>query len=207
MIRSIVVALCCLAGLQNTTRPVVRLGEARNLRDTDWAAIREALGAARVPWVINVSTGSQVGPFRWHATAYLSASVVQDDLRRGSLVDLEATYEGSNRVWRDLRLGGGWAQVALAPDRLRDDFGESDRARPFVVRGDFTDAEIRAIVTAIRRWRPSGRDQRAAGLGALVGLGRSGPMAAEAQCEDHLFATLEIRDGAWIVVSTRIVIA
>jgi hypothetical protein len=207
MIRSTVVALCCLAGMQNLSEPAVRLGEARYLTDTDWAGIREALGTTRVPWVINVSNGPQVGPFKWHANAYLFASVVRDDLRRGPLVDLEATYQGGRRIWRDLHLDGAWAQVALSPDGLRDDFVESDRARPFIVRGEFTDAEIRAIVTAIRLWQPTGGDQRAAGLGPLVGLGRRGPTAAEAQLEGHVFATLLVRNGRWVIVSTRVVIA
>lgn len=207
MIRNIVVALCCLASLQNASATIVRLGEARQLTDADWAGIREALGASRVPWVINVSTGSQVAPFKWHANAYLSATVARGDLRRGPLVDIEGAYEGSERAWRDLRLGGAWAQVALAPDGLRTAFAESDPGRPFVVRGEFTDAEIRAIVTATRRWRPAGGDRRTAGLGPLVGLERRSPTTAIARLDGHMFATLAIRDGGWVIVSTQIEIA
>jgi hypothetical protein len=206
MIRNTVIALCCLAGMQNLSEPVVRFGEARYLLDTDWAGIREALGSTRVPWLINVSHGSQVGPFIWHANVYLMASVVRGDLRRGPLVDLEATYEGSRRVWRDQQLNGAWAQIALAPHGLPDVVVESDRARPFIVRGEFTDAELRAIVTALREWRPPAGEQQSAGLGPLAGLGRRSPTTAEARVGDHVFASLEIRNGGWVVASTKMVI-
>lgn len=186
---------------------MVRLGEARQLTAGDWAAIRAVLGASRAPWVVNVAPGSHVGPVKWHANAYLAASVVRDDLRRGPLVDLEGVYEGNTRVWRDLGLGGTWAQIALPPDGLRDDFVASDRGRAFVVRGEFTDAELRAIVVAIRQYRPAPRDQLGPSLGALVGVSRSAPEEAEAQLEGHVFASLAIRDGVWAVVATRIVIA
>ena len=191
--------------MQNPSAPVVRFGEARFLLDTDWASIREALGAERVPWLINVSHASQVG-FMWHANVYLMASVVRGDLRRGPLADLEATYEDSRRVWRDLQLNGAWAQVALPSNGLLDDVVESDRARPFIVRGEFTDVELRAIVTALREWRPPSGEQRSVGLGPVAGLGRRGPTTAEAQVENHVFASLEIRNGRWVVTSTKMVI-
>lgn len=205
MLRNAVVALCCLAGMQNPSAPVVRFGEARFLLDADWADIREALGSTRVPWLINVSHASQER-FMWHANVYLMASVVRGDLRRGPLVDLEATYQGGRRVWRDLQLNGAWAQVALAPSGLLDDVAESDRARPFVVRGEFTDAELREIVTALREWRPPAGEQQSAGLGPLAGLGRRSPTTAEAQVANHVFASLEVRNGGWVVASTKMVI-
>ena len=205
MIRNTVIALCCLAGMQNPSETVVRFGEARFLLDTDWVGIREALGPGRVPWLISVSHASQVA-FRWHANVYLTASVVQDDLRRGPLVDLEATYDSGNRVWRDLQLNGAWAQVAVSPHGLPDAVVESDRTRPFVVRGEFSDAELRAIVAALRESRTPLNEQSPFGLGPLAGLGRRGPTTAEAQMQDHVFASLESRGGRWVVVSTKMVI-
>jgi len=211
VIRNLTVAIICLIGVQAPSDTVVRLGEARHLTDADWVGIREALGETRTAWVINVTDGSQVGPFKWHANAYLHASVVRGDLRRGPLVDLEGTYEGGQRVWRALDLGGAWAQVALPPDGLRNDFTESERSRPFVVRGEFTDAEIRDIVEAIRTGR-SALDSAARMLNdwsqaPIVGVGRVGPTAARAELEHHLTAILERRGNAWVVVAVQLAIA
>lgn len=205
MLRTTVLALCCLAAIQDARDAVVRFGEARFLLESDWAGIREVLGASRVPWLINASHASQVA-FAWHAHVYLPASVVRDDLRRGPLVDLEATYEDGRRVWRDLRLNGAWAQVAVSPLGLSDDVAESDMARPFVVRGEFTEAELRAIVTALRGWRAPAGEQPSVGLGPLAALGRRGPTTAEAWLAHHVFAALELRTDGWVVASTKMVI-
>jgi hypothetical protein len=212
MFRNAVVAFSCLASVQ-TTDQVVRLGEARYLTDTDWIGIREGLGAERIPWVISVSPGFQVGPFRWHANAYLPASVVSDGLRRGQIVDLEATYEGGPRVWRELGLGGTWAQVALPAVGLQDDFAESDLGRPFVVRGEFSDAEIRAIIAVIRRGEPipSSRDATAQEYGgATTGIVRTGLGTVTAYLMNGTFpmqALLELKGDRWVVTAIRIVVA
>lgn len=205
MFRTTVFALCCLAVMQDARDAVVRFGEARLLLESDWAGIREALGASRMPWLINVSHASQMS-FVWHASVYLPASMVRDDLRRGPLADLEATYEGRRRVWRDLRLNGAWAQVAVSSLGLPDDVVESEMARPFVVRGEFTDAELRAIVTALRVWRAPAGEQPSAAFGPLAALGRRSATTAEAELAHHVFAALELRNGEWVIASTRMAI-
>lgn len=201
-------AICCLLAAQDPADSVVRLGEARFLLTSDWVSVREALGPSRVPWAFDVLGVSQVGPFSWHAHAYLAATVNRGDLRRGPLAELEATYEGRSRAWRLLPGETSWAQVAVAPGVLLNAFTESERGRPFLLRGTFADDELREVVRVLVAGRPfedaAAELIKSWGLGPIAALRRVGPLEVHGQLRPHTTVKLERRVEQWVIVSMQV---
>lgn len=210
MTRVLCLALCSVFAAQSPTDTVIRLGEARFLLASDWVGVLEALGSSGIPWAFDVFSVSQQG-FSWHAHAYLAATAHRGDLRRGPLAELDATYEGRGRVWRLVPGETSWAQVALAPDLLQNEFTESARGRPFLVRGTFDDDELREIVDVLHHGRPfletAGAMIKSWGLGPVAALRRVGPNEVSSQLWPHATVQLKRTDNRWVIVSMQVSIA
>jgi hypothetical protein len=138
--------------------PVIRLGEvARALSDKDIADLIRTLPTGSKPWLLIGERGqSPVGQF---VDAYLPAETSTREVRRGSMVPLRRNVRNAAapEPWivmdtNNLQQGrtGSYAQVLMGGRSFDQIQSDDDINRPFLIRGNPTDADLIAVVSVLR---------------------------------------------------------
>jgi hypothetical protein len=134
-----------------TPRTSVRIDTlAEKMSDAEVQALERLLPAGAEPWLLD-AYGDSLGVE--HVSFYLAPEATSRRLRRGKFVSLERRPGGWNWLWParwKQESEGRYAQVAIEGREFDSIENEDDPNRPFPVYGDFTDAELISLLSAVR---------------------------------------------------------
>ena len=215
-IRALVLAAAVGAPLDASAQ--VLLGHfPRQLSQAELSQIAQEAGGT--PWVI--WGGVTMAPGQLHLAVYLTPQTEFDQLRRGRMVTVRATYNGRTPATRSRWAATGtysYAQFRSHGTTALEMTAEFDRTRPFAIDEAIDDATLVSLCTFIRS-QPTGRGRPRDGSPASVvdwtypisNISRKGNVYIVALIREFSQATqtvtIEPRNGGWVVTDWSISIA
>lgn len=123
------------------------------LSSEDMAAITAVAVNTGAPWAIE-GWRSQVLPLAWYVDVFLEPARSTETLRRGQVVHLECSPRpeaATCGIWKSAAANGAYAQITDSGTGFSHlPVTAASRERPIRLVGDFSDADLLALVTYIR---------------------------------------------------------